>query len=679
MRTIKILLCVLLCFVFCGCESVSAPVSTADISEYLKCFINMDYASMFNHTSPVVEIDKQAFVKRYGDIFSGLGVKQIVINSITGPSDEGVFTYTATYKTKEYGEFTNDYTLRTEVIKDKTMVLWDYSLIFPEMETGFRVKVKTLKADRGEIFAANGAILAKNAFAATLYMNTSKVQDIVDVAEAVGSLTDKTNTEIIELFNKAQEDGNEIVVLGAYFADELTDEQKQSVLSVPGLGIDTEMYTPIRDYPMKEYTAHMLGYMGYYEEGKVPEGYTISDKAGLSGLEASYEKELRGSDGKIIYIENEWGKNIRTLYEVPCSQGQDLRLTIKPMLQKRAYDALTTYLDVEKEQTGAAIIIDASTGYVEAMASYPSFDNNLFTFGLSQENLDAFKKYESLFARTTQGRYPPGSVIKPFVASIALDKGAVTEDTVFKGEIVDDTWTPEIDGWNSAPPIKRVEYHGSEGPLTLHNGLTKSDNIYFAYAALELGEQSLIDYYRRIGLEEAVPFDLPLKKANIVNSTSSIPKRLLAEMGYGQGQLLVTPVQMAAMYTAFANKTGDMLKPIIVQKLCQTDGLDYKTLTENKKEVWVENAVSKRSLDILTPILEQVVRHGTAYPVKMPGVDIAGKTGTAEIGNNKSREISWFAGYWLDGSYDRLVIVMVDVATDEGPVKFDIAKELLTP
>lgn len=677
MRTFKILLCILLCFAFGGCESVLAPAVTADISEYIDCFVNMDFATMFEHTSPTVDIDEEGFVKKYNDIFSGLGVKQIVIDNITGPSDEGEFSYTATYKTKEYGEFTNAFTLRTEIVSKKTMILWDYSLIFPEMENGFRVRIKTLKADRGEIFAADGMILAKNAFAATLYMNTLKVQNIVDVADAVGPLTDMTNTDVVELFNNAQANGRDIVVLGTFFSDELTDEQKQSVLSVPGLGIDTEMYTPIRDYPMKEYTAHMLGYMGYFEEDKLPEGYTISDKGGLSGLEASYEKQLRGSDGKIITIQNEWGKNIKTLYEVPCSQGQDLRLTIKPMLQKRAYDALDNYLDLEKGQTGTAIVINAATGYVEAMASYPSFDNNLFTFPLSQETLDSFKEYESLFARTTRGRYPPGSVIKPFVAAVALDKGAVTEDTVFEGEIIDDTWTPDIEGWDSAKPIKRVEYNGSDGPLTLHNALSKSDNIYFAYAALQLGEESLIDYYRRIGLEEAAPFDLPLIKANIINSTSSVSKRMLAEMGYGQGELLVTPLQMAAMYTAFANQTGDILKPILVHKLCQTDGLDYNTLAVNKKEVWIEDAVSKKSMETLTPILEQVVRHGTAYPVKMTGVDIAGKTGTAEI--DKTREISWFAGYWLDGSYDRLVVVMVDVATDEGLVKFDIAKELLIP
>ncbi len=193
-----------------------------------------------------------------------------------------------------------------------------------------------------------------------------------------------------------------------------------------------------------------------------------------------------------------------------------------------------------------------------------------------------------------------------------------------------------------------------------------------------MGKDTYLGYLSRIGFEEAVPFDLPVGKANLVDST--VDDKWLADMGYGQAELLVSPLQIAAMYTAFANNTGDMMQPILVEKLCQTQGLEYETVKQQEPAVWVKDAVSQSSMDILKPMLEAVIStRGTGYRAQIEGVKIAGKTGTAEIGDDKSREISWFAGYWADGSYDRLVLVMVDVAADEDPVKFDIAKRLLAP
>ncbi|MGI5849401.1 MAG: penicillin-binding transpeptidase domain-containing protein [Christensenellales bacterium] len=664
-----LLLCFFICLILCSC--IDSGLQIGDVTQYLNSFTAMDYEMMYSFTAPAVDIDKETFVQKYEAVFSGLGVTEIVINDLSGPDNNGVFSYTATYKTKEYGDFTNDYKLKAMFSDSGGAVLWDYSLIFPEMEKGSSVRVRTLKASRGEIFAADGSLLAKNAYADTIYMDTSKVQDITDVADAICPITGMTSIEIIDKFNSALEKGTKFVVLGAFFSDELTELQKQNVLLVPGLGIDDQQYTPIRNYPLGEKASHIIGYIGYGDN------QTKREKVGVVGLEAAYEDQLCGQDGKIIFIEDRWGNNIRTLYEIPCEQGQDLRLTIDPSLQQKAYDALGTCL--QQGQTGVAIVMDASTGYVEATVSYPSYDNNVFTFPVSEEiwqQLNSADSDKPLVSRATQGLYPPGSVLKPFTAAVALDSKVITPETIFDGKIVDNQWTPDEEGWNWQS-ITRIDDSGT--PLKLYNALVCSDNIYFAYIALKLGDEKFIEYLERIGMEQAVPFDLPIKKANAVNATTSMYRKLLADMGYGQGELLVTPVQLAAMYTAFANGTGDMYQPVLVQKICQTKGFDYNVLSEKQPSVWVEDVVSNSSLDILTPILKDVINSGTGRPARIPGVDIAGKTGTAEIGNDKSREISWFAGYWLNGYYDRLVIVMVDVAAGEGAVKFDIAKTLLKP
>lgn len=674
MRIIKMLICVLAVFMLSACTADQEP--EYNITSWLDAMKAMDYEAMWAQVEPAVDIEKDSFIKKYDNIFSGLGVKEITFDNISGPDANGSFTYTATYKTEEYGDFTNDYALQMVWNEEGNRVYWNYSLIFPDMEEGGTVRVKTLKASRGEIFADDGTLLAKNTYADTLYMDTTKIEDITAVGNVVCPLADMTQDELKEMYDKAQENGTQIVKLDAYFADELNETQRQSILSVPGLGIDDKMYTPIRDYPLKESASHIIGYMGYPDAENLPEGYKDSDRLGVTGLEAAYEAELRGKDGKIIYIENKWGDNVRTLWEVPMEEGQDLRLAIKPNLQQKAYEALEANLSLEEGQSGVAIVMDAEHGYVEAMAQYPSYDNNWFTFSLTDEQLAYL--FESDFSPqlslATQGNYPPGSVIKPFTATAALEAGVITPDTAFEGEIVDDVWKSE----DLVVRVKRID-DSAGSPLKLANALRSSDNIYFAFAALQLGADKLVDYFKQIGFEQEMPFDLAVNTSGVVNSGTMMTNQLLANMGYGQGELVLAPIQLAAMYTAFANQTGDIMQPILVKKLCRTEGLDYVTLNQNEGKVWIENAVSQQSLDILKPMLQNVIDHGTGHAADIPGVPMAGKTGTAEKDAGKSREISWFACYWLDGYYDRLVIVMVDVATEKGPVKFDIAKELLAP
>ncbi len=670
-----LVLCLLMALTFMAC-GVKTPVQSYDLSAYMDAFEAMDWDAMWTHVSSDAEVDKDTFLQKYEAIFSGLGVEEVEVSGVAGPDADGVCTYSATYRTKDYGEFTNAYTLTVRPGVGGGGVMWDYSLIFPEMEMGSRVRVNTLTASRGEIFAADGTLLAANGYADTVYMDIDTVQDIVAVAAVAGPVTGLSASEITEKFNKAKESGTQFVALKAFVPGGLTEEQRQSLLAVEGLGIDDKMYTPIREYPLRDSAAHMVGYMGYPLD---EEGNAAEEKSGVSGLELAYDAQMKGQNGRIVYIEDRWGRNIRTLWEQPKQEGQDLRLTIKPDLQQTAFDALSTNLDYTKGQSGVAIVLDAKTGFVEAMASYPSYDNNLFTFGLSDEKwsfLQASESNRPLFFRATQGQYPPGSVIKPFTAVAALEANAITPETQFEGEIVDNQWTPTVSGWDGRY-ITRVDNSGT--PLKLYNGLIKSDNIYFAFIAMKLGAEKFTEYLERVGMEGEVPFDLPVKEGNLINTGEKMTLSRLADSGYGQGQLLVTPLQMAAMYTAFANGSGDMMTPVLVEKLCRMDGLDYNTVSKTAPTVWIQGAVKSGTMDTLTPILHDVVEEGTGKPARISGVNISGKTGTAEIGDDKSREISWFAGYWVDGYYDRLVIVMVDVATEEGPVKFKIAKALLKP
>ncbi len=683
MRKLKFLICLLVSVLaLSACSGVKLPVY--DLSGWVNALVAMDYEAMWDQVDPAVTIDKDGFIKKYDDIFKGLGVKEITVDNVTGPDENGRFTYTATYKTQDYGDFTNAYSLQMVDSNKGCFVFWNYSLIFPEMESGASVRIRTQKATRGEIFAADGTLLARNTYADTLYVDVTKMKDIMQVANVACRLTGMAPPELAEIIRKAVKSKQTITKLDAFAPGVLTEEEKQSVLAVPGLGIDDKMYTPIRDYPLKDSTAHIVGYTGYLNEEDLPEGYEASDRVGVAGLEAAFETQLRGKNGKIIYIEDKWGKNIRTLWEDPMEQGQDLRLTIKPNLQQRAYQALASNLNLEEGQSGAAIVINADTGDVEAMTSFPSYDDNVFTFSLTDETFNyLFKnKYQPLLSLATQGRYPPGSVIKPFSATAALEASVITPESEFDGVIVDNKWQPE----DKVVSVTRINANAGS-PLKLANALKSSDNIYFAWAALNLGADKLKEYYERIGFNQEVAFDLPVKKSSDMNTGSMMTDQMLADMGYGQGELQVTPLQMAAMYTAFANQTGNIMQPILVKKICRTEATEYVTLSQKDPAVWIQNAVSQSSLDILTPMMKTVIDSGTGYAVRHQTTELhqgnelpfamAGKTGTAEI--DKTREISWFACFWLEGYYNRLVLVMVDVATEKGPVKFAIANELLAP
>ena len=209
MRYFLVLLCIILVFAAVGCDKQEEEA--VDITPYLNSFMDMDYTAMFSYCSPIVDIDKEGFVKKYNDIFSGLGVTKITIDSLSEPSEDGEFSFSATYFTEKYGDFSNTFKLKTGLIDDKHMVLWDYDLIFPEMSEGCSVKVSTLHAERGEMFAADGTIVAANSFAYTVYMDTGKVDNLTKVVDAVGEICGLTETQLVNLFNEELKKGTEIV------------------------------------------------------------------------------------------------------------------------------------------------------------------------------------------------------------------------------------------------------------------------------------------------------------------------------------------------------------------------------------------------------------------------------------------------------------------------------------
>jgi len=244
--------------------------------------------------------------------------------------------------------------------------------------------------------------------------------------------------------------------------------------------------------------------------------------------------------------------------QVEPQNGNNVALTIDPVVQKTAYDTL-------KGHNGSVIALNPATGEVLAMSSQPSFDPNIFPLGLSASAWKAISQDPNypLMNRCTQSLYPPGSVFKPFTAAMALELGVINPQTVV-AEAQNQEWIPSPN-WN-APPIKRVPH--PSGDVNLRNAIVWSDNIFFAWTGLKVGYKNFESLSGRYGFGAPIPFILPVKNAQVKNHSTQWSDPLLANTSYGQGEMLTTPLQMAVMYTAFYNK-GDMILPQLVKEVRQ--------------------------------------------------------------------------------------------------------------
>lgn len=675
------------------------------------------------------------FEKRYESLFSLLGVNDIEYNiaeeNVSGNSKK-VIKYTMTYKTQSAGDLTNEYEMTLLKENNLWRVVWQPSHIFPDMAWGDTFDRATLAAERGDI-VSHGAVVATNVRLVTVYALLSEIapkkvitdeimqenagmseQDAEKEADRLYSDAEYLNTrfsaefdaaaaeiaavlglDAAELRTKFGKNTNEFITVYQAMPDEVTVEQQEQLNAVNGVHVDTEHYGSKRYYPYGSLLAHTLGYISFatweeiqtYNEGRDPNDglYTTDSKVGKSGIEKLYERELRGKDGYYFFIRGTDGAVKKVIYRKDKVDGSDVMLTIDFKLQQRTEELLDLVL-FGTDTAGAVVVMNPKTGEVNAIASNPSYDLNRFIKGMSGDEYKALEDQENepLRNRATRELYPPGSTFKAFTAAAALDTGTVNENYVFTGYIDNDYWKPTGYGEWPWPRIKRTRvYHRTE-PMNMTNCMLHSDNIYFADVALKIGQEKFIAYFNeKLGMDKSLPYELGAARSQLYSRGSVMDNKMLADSGYGQGQVLVTPLQLAAMFSAFANN-GDMPTPRITDGLYVTDGVEYKCIRKSEYSVWMEDAISTNAINKIVPMLQGVVdpnKNGTGRSLRVTNVDVAAKTGSAEIGKDKTRMYSWFAGFRLNVAQEdeRVVIVMLDVP-DSGAyssLKFQIARELL--
>lgn len=647
------------------------------------------------------KITRERFIQKYKAIFEVLGITSVVYENIEVKEGD-IFTtatFTGVYQSELAGAMEESFKLIALRAGGRWVIEWAPDLIFPDMEWGDTVRKAAIPARRGEI-VADGKLLAATVGKLSVYAVPSRIEDPKLFVSQAAILLGMTESAVQKRLDRAY---NDLTILKQFYTDELSAAVREQLLSIEGIGIDEGNYAESREYPYGDMLAHILGYVGMVSaetaektkelvaqmnEGRSPEDglYATDSIVGKLGLEREYEAELRGKDGYRVYIQTLQGTNRRTLYTKPVEDGSDLALTINMALQERL-DFILRSLLMDEETAGAVVVMQPKTGAIEAMSSWPSYDLNQFTRGISSSAYAKLtsKKNTPLYNRLTQGLYPPGSVLKAFTAAAALDTGTLDENYVFTGLIEDDYWLPtEFGAWTGSK-IKRVETrHPKLSALNMQRAIIYSDNIYFANASLLMGWEKFAAYLEKVGLTSRLPFDLPVATPQLHNEKETdLGLMLLAESGYGQGEELVTPLQLATLFCAFANE-GDVPVPYLVKGTYKEQGIKYEPVELTVPELWRTDVISPHALEVITPYLQDVVSgsmNGTGQNLRVSSCQIAAKTGTAEIGNDKSREIAWFAGYRcnVEPGRERLVLVMLEVPA-KGPysnTKFDIARELL--
>lgn len=690
-RMIQVSLLILLLLfsflLFSGCASDPFDQTA---SQFFAAYQKQDYTAMYGLLTPQAcsLVGEESFTEYYQKVYNLLKIEKITLSygETVTESTRKVYTYTAALHSSEYGDLS--YEMQLEVLQKANFYLveWTPANVVPDMQWNDRIYKSTVKGKRGEIFDAYGRPLVRNLYAVTVYAETDKIKNTAaSVLSDVCATLGLEYKDCAEKVNNAIQGSQDTAVLATYLPGELSQEQEDAITLHEGIKVNRTSITPIRYYPYGSAAAQVLGFSSPVtaedresnsDWADLPEGTRV----GRSGVEKAYDFLLQGTDGFEIYLLSDTGTRKTVLYTHDAINGKDLTLTLDILLQQSIQEKMTElYGEV---CSGSVVILNPETGAVEAMASYPSYDANLYAFNTARPGAADLYTEESrspTLNRAIQGLYPPGSIFKSMTALMGLQSGAVNVSTVFpyadEIEYLDyekDRWRPAGSNWSYyiVRQAFRTVSEERKGVMDMNRGLIWSDNIYFGWLAMKIGKDDFISYAKNLGTGEAVPFDLPVLSSKLANDVTNYDsQKFLADAGFGQAELLFTPLQLACMYSQFGNG-GTIMQPYLLQCTNTTNELGELVPQEvTQPKVWKEGIFSASNVQKVRDIMEKTAKEGTGKSgtTGLDDMRICAKTGTAQTGNGKT-EIGWYAGYVIDGGRNSSVLVNVD-----GPVGGDTA------
>jgi len=639
-----------------GCSGLDKTQKTFD--SYAEKWVQADYKGMYEMLTKDSKetISEEDFITRYTNIFSAINANNLIveIDGEKSKEDDGLVIPFKVTMNSIAGDITlTDYKL-TLIKEDKEYkIKWDESLIFPQMIKDDKIWVNTIPSKRGNILDKDGNPLAQDGILNTVGLypaefNKSNVDaKITEIAEILDISEENIKTKLDE--NNNPEHFVPIV-------DILPEDPKLSKLRDRG-----EEGILIREKEGRVYTGgeafgRLIGYIGNITaeelEANKDKGYHDTSLIGKAGLEQVYEESLKGKDFAEIYIER--GDEKITVASAEGEDGKDIKTSIDSELQKKIYNEMNG-------EKGAATAVNPKTGEVIAMVSSPSFDSNVFTTYVTKAQK---AKWEEIGDADEVNRfnkiYSPGSTMKLLTSVIGLENKVIDPNSA--RDIQGLSWQKDS-SWGDYK-ITRVTDPGK--PVNLKDAVNHSDNIYYGQVALELGSEKFIEGIKKFGISEELPFEYPMENSQISNDGTLDNEILLADTGYGQGEIMMTPLHVALSYSALANE-GNIMKPRLV-------------ISENSEAaVWKEEAILKDNLPVLIDAFTALINDaGATIPDgAVPGFRVAGKTGTAEIKQSQDdasgTENGWFVSVDTDTSKISLAMIVEDVK-ERGHSHFTVPK-----
>ncbi len=562
-----------------------------------------------------------------------------------------------------------------------------------------RISIRPVNAPRGRIYSADGDILVSNKLTYNLYYQPNEVSPGMTRSELFDLLaeiieTDRETLESNYFRNQELSGPGDGVLLRRNISVE--DMIKVAERNNQLQGIDIRE-APLRDYIYDDIGSHIIGHIGeiskqelrdFVEQGR---DYTGGDIIGIAGLERQYEEHLMGRRGFEEVEVNNLGHKENLLRSQDPVPGYDLHLTVDWELQLRTETRLEEkhyYLkklaeeDDEIPEPGgaAAVMMDINSGEILAMGNYPRFDPNKFATGFSNDEYEEIRNdpLQPMLNRNTMFAVSPGSVFKIVTGMAAIENLGINADTTF----YDATGEFRIPGWDR--PFRNWLNYG-EGELDFTRAIGRSNNIVFYELSYELYEEfrgsRLVETAREFGLGVATGIDLPGERAGLVPDGSWKRENLnegwypgdTVNMGIGQGYLSTTPLQLLQITAAVANR-GNIYQPTLVQKIVDNRG---EVIQENNPAAVKELSFAQEAYEIIEEGLLEVTMtdYGTAGSVfrDFP-LDIAGKTGTAQLGFGGLSH-AWFAAYGPVPDPEVAVVVFIergDTSQHAAPVAADM-------
>lgn len=533
-----------------------------------------------------------------------------------------------------------------------------------------RIKKETVVAPRGRIYSSDGVLLAGSRPYYSVYCDLNSIdtdsRSLFMLSSIIKIPVESINT-VIKIGKTYRE--NEFCLASNIDAEGVNYLEENSNL-FNGVEIKTESK---RYYPYSSLYAHSIGYVGSIAPGEIDKlrqsGYGVNDFVGKTGVENSYERLLKGRNGVKYYEVDVHGKVIK---EIEAEKSIERRSGMD--VYTRINHSLTAYVEsiFSEYESGAVLVLDADDGGVITMYSKPSFDANMFIYGVKKDVWDILNRntLSPFLNRTAAGLYPPGSVFKTVTALAALQNKDADWDTYFQecnGSIL-------VSG-------KMYGCWSVHGEKTLYDALIQSCDVYFYQLGIKMGADKLSEYAQKSGFGEETGIDIAEESGGLLPDRKFFNRKYgkngwglgqIANMSIGQGDLLVTPLQLASFMLAVANR-GKMMSPFIVDSI---KDLGNEIFFRHKKSVKGYLPFSEDEIDVLCEALRDAVntKEGTGVNAALKEGLVAGKTGTSE--NPHGEPHSLFMSYYPYGAPEIVAVVIVENGGHGSGAACEITKKI---